>query len=77
MRACDSLIKVPVRTTNEVKEPHLRNRVGVYMADHPYSDGISSFMVDIGSDNGLLQCGLYEIAVIDTSDPDYERAMQI
>lgn len=74
IRAATSKLKVPVRTTNAVKEPHLRGKLGVVLVDHKFTDMQFSFMVDIGPDHGLLQCGAFEIEALDPTDPDYQEA---
>lgn len=57
-------MKVPVRTTDAVKEPELRGLEGFLLMDHEYTDMVSSFMVEIPGHEQLLQCGSFEIEVI-------------
>ena len=63
-------MRVPVRLTDSVKEPHLRGRIGYLLADHPATDMTRSFIVDIGEGNHC-QCAVYEIDVLKKDDPDY------
>lgn len=66
--------KVYVRTTDEVKEPHLRGLVGELLIDHEFTDMVSSYMVRVPGHEQLLQCGSFEIEpirdAVDLADPD-------
>lgn len=66
-------IRVPVRTTKEVKEEHLRGLIGDVLLGHEYTDGVSSFIVQVPGHEHLLQCGRFEIQFLGKDDPDYPK----
>lgn len=56
--------RIPVRTTDAVKEPHLRNRDGHLLLDHPNTDMTHSFIIELPGEEHLLQCGSWEFETI-------------
>lgn len=63
-------MRIPVRTNDEVKEPHLRNRVGWLLMDHEFTDMRFSFIIQLPDCEELLQCGYWEFKALDPNDPD-------
>lgn len=66
-------MRIPVRTTEAVKEPRLRNRVGYLLMDHEYTNMATSFIIELPDEEQLLQCGSWEFEALDRDDPDYPK----
>lgn len=65
------MIRVPVRTTAAVKEPHLRHRNGFLLVDHPNTDMTHSFIIELPDEEHYLQCGLWEFERLEDDRPPY------
>lgn len=58
-------LRIPVRTTDAVKEEHLRNREGHLLLDHEYTNMTTSFIIELEGESELLQCGSWEFKTIE------------